>query len=70
MILGDDYTDARNQLLAAINKKSQRTLWIARENFERFLKNDLEKRNKEKDLLDRADTHKVYLDIRDSMDIR
>ncbi len=59
--------DARNKLIAAINKKSQKTLKRARENFEKSLDVDEEKRNEEKDLLDRADTHENYLDIRDRM---
>ena len=60
------YEDARKNLIAASGRLSQQRLQGAKENFEGFLVND-DLREKEKDLLEKADTQSKFLNLRDRM---
>ena len=60
------YEDARKNLITASERYSQQRLHGAKEKFEKFLVND-KLRDMERDLLEKADTHSKFLNLRDRM---
>ncbi len=62
----DEFGEKKNKLQAALNKKSQKQMKDALEDFESLLVTE-ELKQKERELVDRSHSHQKFLNVRDRM---